>query len=509
MNNLAGKLIENYDKNPEKLILVQGDEGLTYSDLYLRVILFKNYLKKQGIKKGDKVLILQPMSCELYVSLIAVWSLGAICCFMDAGFIKNNMSKNDFDDISAIIGNTKYLLYSNINKNLRKLKIKINSNKIGKISKEESLSSILGNEEFDIEEVEEEFPAIFTYTSGTTGKPKVISRSHKFLLTQADILSENLDYDLEDIELSTVPIFTLSNIYYGVTTVIADMNYSNLEKTDASKLIDQIDKYSINRFMCSPALLRIIVDYCLKNELEIKYRTKVYTGGGAVFLDLIDSIKAVFKDTSIYTLYGSSEAEPIAKLDATNISPEDIKETINGKGILAGDIIGIDDIAIIETGKEEIGEITKKEFDGMKTDVGEIVVSGKNVLKGYVGGIGDSKNKIKVGDTIYHRTGDLGIIDESGRLWLRGRISNPYFNIEASLHAQFEIGKTAIIKSSEGLILVLETSEDIDEDRIKEAIDFENINKIIYVTNIPVDKRHGSKVDYKELESNLRLNKII
>ena len=196
-------------------------------------------------------------------------------------------------------------------------------------------------------------------------------------------------------------------------------------------------------------------------------------------------------------------------MDATNISPEDIKETINGKGILAGDIIGIDDIAIIETGKEEIGEITKKEFDEMKTDVGEIVVSGKNVLKGYVGGIGDSKNKIKVGDTIYHRTGDLGIIDESGRLWLRGRISNPYFNIEASLHAQFEIGKTAIIKSSEGLILVLETSEDIDEDRIKEAIDFENINKIIYVTNIPVDKRHGSKVDYKELESNLRLNKII
>ena len=103
----------------------------------------------------------------------------------------------------------------------------------------------------------------------------------------------------------------------------------------------------------------------------------------------------------------------------------------------------------------------------------------------------------------------MGIIDESGRLWLRGRISNPYFNIEAALHAQFEIGKTAIIKSSEGLILVLETSEDIDEDRIKEAIDFENINKIIYVTNIPVDKRHGSKVDYKELESNLRLNKII
>lgn len=509
MSNLAEKLIENYERYSERIILIQDDRQLSYGDLYLRTIMFKNYLKQKGISKGSKVLLLQEMSIELYVSLLALWAIGAVPCFMDAGFIRSNLSKNDFDDISAIIGNTKYLIYSNINKNLKNLKVKINSKIIEKLSKEKTLTDILGEEEFTIEKLPDDYSAIYTYTSGTTGKPKVISRTHEFLLTQARILADNLDYEDTDVELSTVPIFTLSNIYYGVTTVIAKMNYSNLEKTNAELLIDQIETYRINRFMCSPGLLKIINNYCIKEGIKIGYFVKIFTGGGAVFIDFLNQTKSVFPKSKIHTLYGSSEAEPIAKLDATYLSEEDIKETIEGKGILAGSIIGVDNLEIIKTENEKIGNLTKDEFEKLKTDIGEIVVSGKNVLDGYVNGIGDAENKIKVDGKVFHRTGDLGLVDEKGRLWLRGRIKNPYLNIEASLHAQFDLGKTAIIEGEEGLILVLETIEEIDEDRIKEAISFANIEKIVYVTNIPVDKRHGSKINYKELESNLKFNKII
>ena len=509
MNNLADKLILNYDKFPEKIILIQDERKYTYSDLYLRVILLKNYLRDNGLKENSKILILQTMSIELYIILLAIWSIGAIPCFMDAGFIKNNINNNEFEEINAIIGNTKYLLYSNINKNLNKLKIKINSNIIEKLAKNETLTSILGKEELEITEVEKDYPAIYTYTSGSTGKPKVISRTHDFLLTQAQILEENLNYEDNDIELSTVPVFTLSNLYYGVTTVIADMNYSNLEKTNGSKLITQIEKNRINRIMCSPGLIRIITDYCIKNNLEISYKTKVFTGGGAVFQDLIEKIKKVFLDTTIFTIYGSSEAEPIAMLDINDMDETDIKETIEGKGILAGKIIGVDDCKTIEIGQEKIGTITKERLSELESPIGEIIVAGKNVLEGYVNGIGDAENKIKVGDVVYHRTGDVGEIDEKGRLWLKGRIKNPYFGIEASLHCQLNIGKTAILKENNKLILVLESSEGISEEKIREAINFINIDKIVYISSIPVDKRHGSKVDYKELLSNLKFNHII
>jgi len=92
-----------------------------------------------------------------------------------------------------------------------------------------------------------------------------------------------------------------------------------------------------------------------------------------------------------------------------------------------------------------------------------------------------------------------------GRLWLRGRIKEPYFNIEAALHSKFNIGKTAVFKNNEKIILVLEKENKINENKIKEAIKFEKISEIKYVEKIPVDKRHSTKVDYKELRKILKI----
>lgn len=221
MNNLAEKLIENYEKMPDKICLIQKDKKITYKDLYNMVSNFKKYLENKGIKKGQKILVLVPMSIELYVTLLAVWSIGAIPCFMDAGFIKQGIYKNDFLDINAIIGIDKYIIYSNINKNLKKLKIKINVNKI-------FMTNIL--KKLNIEKIEKDFPAILTYTSGTTGKPKIAARTHEFLKNQGEILNDTINYEQQDIELSSMPIFTLSNINAGITTVIIDGNFSNLRK---------------------------------------------------------------------------------------------------------------------------------------------------------------------------------------------------------------------------------------------------------------------------------------
>ena len=117
----------------------------------------------------------------------------------------------------------------------------------------------------------------------------------------------------------------------------------------------------------------------------------------------------------------------------------------------------------------------------------------------------DKENKFTVDGVRYHRTGDLGYLDENNKLWLRGRIKEPYFNIEAALHANFRIGKTAVFKNNDKIILVLEKNDNINEEEIKKAISFEKIDEIIYVKEIPVDKRHSTKVDYKELKKKLKM----
>lgn len=495
--NLAYKLIQNYEKMPDKVCLVQNEKKVTYKELYKRIANLKKYLESKGIKKGSKVLVLVPMSVDLYVTLLSIWSIGAVSCFMDAGFIKQGMKNNEFNDIDGVIGITKYILYSNINKNLSKLKLKINVNVINKLNEELPLQ---------IEDVEEIYPAILTYTSGTTGKPKIAERSHEFLEIQANILEEELNYEPRDVELSSIPIFTLCNISVGITTVIADGNYSNLGASKPEKLIKQIKENNISRFMAAPGLLNVIINYCIKNNIKIFSASKIFTGGGAVFLDFVDNLKKVFPNGNIVTLYGSTEAEPIAKLNIDDMTTEDFEDTKNGKGILAGTIVGVEDCQIIKTGIKEIGSITKEEFKNLKTtEVGEIVVTGANVLKGYVNGFGDKENKFKVEEKIYHRTGDLGLIDELGRLWLRGRVKEPFFNIEAALHSKLKIGKTAIFENKNKIILVLEKSDMISEKDIKEAINFQKIDEIKYVKKIPVDKRHSTKVDYKELKRILKI----
>lgn len=495
--NLAYKLLNNYKNMPDKICLIEEKEKVSYDELYKRVSRFKKYLEGKGIKKGQKVLVLVPMSIDLYVTLISIWAIGATACFMDAGFIKNGMKNNKFEEVDCLIGISKYLLYSNINHNLKQLKTKINVNVINRLNNDYNL---------EIKDVEEDFPAILTYTSGTTGVPKIAARSHNFLEIQANILEENLNYEKDDIELSSIPIFTLCNINVGITTVIANGNYTNLGKSNIKKIINQIEKENINRLMEAPALLNNITQFYLINGLKQEKITKVFTGGGAVFMDFVKDMKTVYPNAKIVTLYGSTEAEPIAELNIDQMSETEIELTKQGNGILAGNIIGVQDCKIIKSDAEEIGSINKEEFEKMQTnDVGEIVVTGKNVLKGYVGGIGDKENKFNVDGVIYHRTGDLGIIDSNQRLWLRGRIKQPYFNIEAALHSNFKIGKTAVFKSNDKIVLVIEGEKNINEEEIRKIIFFENINIIKYVKEIPVDKRHSTKVDYKELKKILKM----
>ncbi len=494
--NLSNQLVINYNHMKNKVCLVDEKEKITYEDLYNRVSNFSNYLKERGIKKGDKILVLVPMSIDLYITLLSVWAIGATVCFMDAGFIKSGMVKNDFDNISAVVGITKYLLYSNVNQNLKRLSLKISVKEIDKSDKRRQL---------EIEDVENDYSAIMTYTSGTTGRPKVASRSHAFLKKQAEIIQKHLKYDTKDIELSTIPIFTLSNIDIGITTVIANANFSSLGESNPKKLIKQINSNNINRLMASPGLLNLIMNYCEKESIALEGIKKVYTGGGAVFLDFIIKTKRICPNADIVTIYGSTEAEPIAELNVTNLSEEDIEHIKCGYGIPAGEIVGVSDLKIIKTGIEEIGQLSKEEFLDLEVPIGEIVVSGENVLEGYVGGIGDKENKFKVGETIYHRTGDMGMLDEKRHLWLKGRIKEPFFDIEAALHASADIGKTAVFMNDGRIILVLETKDNISKEEIDRIITFKKIDDIRYVKKIPVDKRHSTKVDYNSLKKILKM----
>jgi len=154
-------------------------------------------------------------------------------------------------------------------------------------------------------------------------------------------------------------------------------------------------------------------------------------------------------------------------------------------------------------------------------EVGEIVVSGPQVASGYYGDKGDlfKQNKIVDDGKVWHRTGDLGYLDEYGRVWLTGRLKNIVVldnKILSSLMVEYvfdeldEVEKTAFVAGDDRgdgkPFLVVETKKGVNKLELDKKINsickskgFPEM-KIVYVKKIPLDRRHHTKVDYDALK---------
>jgi acyl-CoA synthetase (AMP-forming)/AMP-acid ligase II len=147
---------------------------------------------------------------------------------------------------------------------------------------------------------------------------------------------------------------------------------------------------------------------------------------------------------------------------------------------------------------------------------GEIVVSGGHVLAGYLDGEGDHETKIRVGDRVWHRTGDAGYIDGHGRLWLLGRCAarvsdangDVYpFAVECAASGVAGVQRTAFVLHHDRRVLVAELEgpqvPETARAALLECTAWAHVAHVLVVARIPVDKRHNAKVDYPALRAML------
>ena len=132
-----------------------------------------------------------------------------------------------------------------------------------------------------------------------------------------------------------------------------------------------------------------------------------------VFPEIMENLKKLFPYAEIKIIYGLSEAEPISELCYNELDENDINKMKNGEGLLAGKIIDNRNLLIIENNQE----ISPKDpVKILKTgEAGEIIVSGEHMPAVYINDARDGGNKarLSIDGKCWHRTGDLGYIDES------------------------------------------------------------------------------------------------
>ena len=493
-------LRKQYPDNTALFDLKTGNK-ITFTQIDTKSDEICSYLTQKGFQKGNKIVVFVPIGIEFYLILTAIFKMGLQAVFIDPYAGIEHINKCcEMISPDGIIGNRKTLLKGFFLKEIRKIGKKINYIKMMEHSEKLSIYEKNKNQKIiQNEKIDGNTPALISFTSGSTGFPKIIMRTHEFLLGQHNVLEKNLKFEKETAVYSSFPIFLLSHMATGTTTFIPDLNWRKPVESDFGNIIKQITQNNIQNIILPPAIFENIVKFCKDEKIMLENVQKVYTGGAPVFYSLMKKIKDVFTNAKIIALYGASEAEPISVLNFEDITEEDIENMKNGDGLLAGKIVNEIELKIEELEKTP----EKNKISEIK---GEILVRGQNVVDGYL-------NIEKNSDENWHRTGDMGYINKKGQLILLGRVKgriqieeNIYypFTVETAFSFCKNLKKSVLTSKNNKLYLFAERNPgfkgNLSEDsEIKELKEKFGIFKIIEI-EIPMDKRHNSKTDYKKLE---------
>jgi acyl-CoA synthetase (AMP-forming)/AMP-acid ligase II len=471
-------------------------------------------LQSHGVEPGNGVLIFHRMAAELYIFLLALFRLGAVGLFMDPSAGRAHIERccRIFPP-TAFFGSARAHFLRVISPEIRRVPLHFASSRVpGSI---DIFCYRSGDANNKVAETDDEFPALVTFTSGSTGVPKTAVRTHGFLRAQHKAIEQARHPVPDSVDLATLPIFVLANLASGITSVFPDADMRRPGSCDPRPIIAQIELHRARSTAASPAFIERLTDECIRTSRPVASLRQVFVGGGPVFPTLLRSAREAFPNATITAVYGSTEAEPMAEIAIDRISEEDFSCMRNGGGLLAGMPVDSVDLRIIrDQWGTAIGRISAAEFAALTLAVnqpGEIVVSGAHVLGGYLHGAGDEESKFNVDQRRWHRTGDLGSFDPSGRLWLLGRCSAKIedrrgtvypFKVECAVRhdPQIECAALVAFRGQRVLVLQARNARRLDCTLIKKRLLWASIDRCIAVERIPTDNRHNAKIDYVQLD---------
>jgi olefin beta-lactone synthetase len=473
-------------------------------------------LKTTGLKRGDGVLLLHPVTAELYVALIAVFRLGCVGIFLDPSAGRRHVERcSEIFPPKAFFGSPRAQLLRWTVPALRRVPKAFCS---GWFPGAQRLDPNMESETLrEIVPLNSDAPALVTFTSGSTGQPKAALRTHGFLLAQHRALAASLALQPGTRDLTTLPVFVLGNLASGVTSVLPDADLRTPGKIAPRPVLEQIERYKIQTTAASPAFISRLLDACETNGTAMASLSSIYMGGAPVFAGLLRKTKRFASQAKVTAVYGSTEAEPMAEISLAEISKEDFGGMERGKGLLAGRPVPSISLRIIrENWGVPISALDAAAFERLRVvdgEAGEIVVSGGHVLPGYLNGEGDAETKFEVEGVRWHRTGDLGYLDSAGRLWLLGRCSGKIqdergvlypFAVECATMQTAAVRRAALAAVDGRRVLAIEGERTLSPDTILSSLSWAQLDQVVFLDRVPVDRRHNAKIDYVELARKLR-----
>ncbi|MCC6458759.1 MAG: AMP-binding protein [Caldilineaceae bacterium] len=521
--NLAALLHAQAAARPNHPALLDPTQApITFAALQGAVNRGASLLRAAGLLPGDRVLVYQPISADLYVALGALFQAGLTAVFIDPG-----MDRVQLERAAALLAPRGFLatprahLLRLISPAIRRIPVHFTTGKWPLPGARRWGQKL--HPEPEMADCGEETPALITVTSGSTGTPKFATRTHGFLRRQHEAIAASLMMPADTVVATTLPIFVLSFLASGLTTLLPNMDLRRPGRVQIAPLLAQMQEAGVNVIAASPAFLDQLARYCADRQLSLPQIRQVLSGGAPVFVDLMDQAAATMPNATLRAVYGATEAEPIATLDYRTISAADRHCMAKGAGLLVGKPVESLAVRVIpDRWGQAQGPYAPEAWaalslqTGLQTGRGEIVVTGSHVLTHTGPGDDPALTKIRVGEQIWHRTGDAGYWDEQGRLWLLGRCSARIdrthpdglqeslypFAVETAAHTFPSVKHAALVAQGNRLLLALELYTPQEADwltELKQTLAWARLDELRILPHMPVDKRHNAKIDYPAL----------
>jgi acyl-CoA synthetase (AMP-forming)/AMP-acid ligase II len=503
---------------------VSPHEGMTYGELGRRVEVVAGGLWRLGLRPGDRVLVFLPMSGSMYVTMFAAQRLGAAAVFLDSWARREQLGfcAALVEPKLMVAPERAYAAGRNVSE-LAAIPVKV---VVGPHAG--SYSAALEDLELGpggraIEPVEAEATALITFTTGSSGRPKGANRTHEFLLAQHAALRSVIPYFEQDVDLPVFPIFSLNNVAAGVTTVLPAVDLARPAPEDGPLLVAQMRDQGVTCCTLSPSLLRGVAAHCLASGQPLPGLRRVVTGGAPVSREDIAAVRAAAPRAEIWVLYGSTEVEPIAHVEAREILARPGGEP----GTLVGPIVGGLRCRLLSVNKGPVA-LDERGFEPWLAaggQPGEVVVAGAHVCRGYYRDEDAfTRTKIVEADgTVWHRTGDVGYLDEHAHLHLVGRVHNSILRAGQLL---YPVTPEILLSGVEGVrqsayvglpdralgecaAAVVSLRSGVGREQVEAAVrrvlgrHGVPLDRFYVVDEVPMDPRHHSKVEYAALRERL------
>jgi acyl-CoA synthetase (AMP-forming)/AMP-acid ligase II len=292
-------------------------------------------------------------------------------------------------------------------------------------------------EAFPTAAVEPEAPAAVLFTTGSTGPAKGVAYTHRIFVTQVELLRREYGIGPGDVDLPCFPLFGLFSTALGATAVIPDMDPSRPAQVDPRRIVEPVLQHGVTYSFGSPSLWARVGRDCAQRGQRLPTLKRVIMAGApvpaAVHATLLEQVLPPGAQT--YTPYGATEALPVTTFSGREMLAETAAATRQGAGMCVGRPLAENTVRIIRISDEALAH-WREEWVLPAGQIGEVVVKGPVVTAQYHR-LPEATRRAKIadGDTVWHRMGDVGYLDERGRLWFCGRLAHRVQTAHGTLYS--------------------------------------------------------------------------